>query len=149
MKRKFSLSRRMRESLSAHCDQLNSDDAVDPNEFFKPRYSNAKTNKKAIQLCQQVSCCLGLMLGDCDDPIVQSLMVIDVVPAPDSSRLLVFLAMDESLVEMDLEEVLSRANLQLPRLRSEVARGIHRKRTPMLTLQIVPQQHREEGGRHE
>ena len=105
MVRKKSLSRRVRESLSVHCGQLGADDGVDPNEFFKSSSSRTKSNKKSIQLCRQVSCCLSLVLGDCDDPIVQSLSVVEVIPAPNSSRLLVVLAVDELPLEMDRDRV--------------------------------------------
>ncbi len=149
MVRKKSLSRRVRESLSDHCGQLGADDGVDPNEFFKSSSSQSTCNKKAIQLCRQVRCCLSLVLGDCDDPIVQSLSVVDVILAPDSSRLLVVLAVDEPQLEMDRDQVLARVNLQLPRLRSEIARSIHRKRVPVLILQVVPRQSLTEGERNE
>ena len=149
MVRKKSLSRRVRESLSAHCGQLGADDGVDPNEFFKASSFQTKSNKKAIQLCHQVGCCLSLVMGDCDDPIVQSLSVVNVMPAPDSSRLLVVLEADDAPQAMDRDQVLVRVNLQLPRLRSEVARWIHRKRVPNLIVQVVPRQTLMEGESNE
>ena len=137
MVRKNSMSRRTRQSLMAHCGQLGFDDCIDPKEYFQPKTTTSKENKKARQLCRQVDCCLSLVLGDCDDPAVQSMSLVDVSPAPDSSRLLVTLSANTLLSAFDVKYLLARATLQLPRLRCEVARAIHRKRVPVLTLQVV------------
>ena len=140
MVRKQPLSRRMRESLLTHCDQIGADDCVDPSQYFQPNRTQSKQNKKSLQLCRQVACCLNLVLGDCDDPIVQHMSVLSVAPAPDCSRLLVTLAVDRPMADgpLDHDHLLTRVTLQLPRLRHEIARAIHRKRVPNLALQLVP-----------
>ena len=136
MVRKKLLSRRVRESLTAHCGHIGVDDCIDPSEYFQSSRSQSKENKKSLQLCRQVACCLNLVLGDCDDPVMQLMSVIDVIPAPDSSRLLVTLAADCQPIDFDHDHVLARATLQLPRLRNEIAQAIHRKRVPNLTLRL-------------
>ena len=145
MVRKKPLSRRVRELLLAHCGHIGVDDCIDPHDYFRSRRPQSKENKKTLQLCRQVACCLNLVLGDCDDPIVQLMSVVDVIPAPDSSRVLVTLAVDCQSVDFDRDHALARATRQLPRLRNEIARSIHRKRVPNLTLQLDCMPIQEEG----
>ena len=50
-------------------------------------------NRKALQLCAQVAQTLGVVLaGECGEDLLRELFVTSVVPAPDSSRLLVMIA---------------------------------------------------------
>ena len=131
-------SRVTRESLEAHCGQLGVDDCVDPHDYFRTDRRSSKENRKSLRLCRQVFHCLSMVLADCDDAMMQSLSVADVIPAPDSSRLLVLLDMDRQVTDVTSEQLLARAVAQVPRLRSEIASSIHRKRVPTLALQIVP-----------
>lgn len=78
------------------------------------------------------------VLADCGDPLLQSLTVLEVEPAPDASRLLVTLASDESSSPHAgferLHEHLARAS---GHLRSEVASAITRKRAPVLVYRLA------------
>jgi len=78
------------------CGELHDDDGIDPRTYFKSK-RNRKENRKTKQLCQQVARTLNLCINDCDDPFVQSMFLVGVVPAPDSSCLLIH-------VECDIED---------------------------------------------
>ncbi|MFK7767483.1 MAG: ribosome-binding factor A [Mariniblastus sp.] len=129
-------SKKRREELLAYCGQLQEDDCVDPREYFKPDPKLAKADKKAKQLCRQVAQTLDLVLGDCDDELMQSLSVGSVQPAPDSSRMLVTVIADVPQGEFDRVQIQLQLKEQTGRLRAEVGRSISRKRVPNLTFSI-------------
>lgn len=130
--------KRTREQLRAHCQELHEDDGVDPREYFRKDNDRRKENRKARQLCRQVTETLELVLsGDCRDEILQSLHVVSVAPAPDSSRLLVVVASDLPAEQFDPADILTRLGRQTARLRTEVAAAIARKRVPMLVFQVT------------
>ena len=138
MKFRKQMSRRTRESLHDLCGQLGPDDCIDPNEFFKPSRRRQKVDKKAQQLCRQVAQALDLTLSDCDDDRLLLLFVVDVVPAPDCSRLMVNVGADMALADFDHQDLIGRLESQTARLRSEIARAICRKRVPNLVFNLVP-----------
>jgi ribosome-binding factor A len=85
-----------------------------------------------------VSATLDLVLsGDCRDERLHSLHVISVVPAPNSSRLLVTVCADLPAEEFDRQEILDLLERQTGRLRSKVAASINRKRVPSLAFHVV------------
>jgi ribosome-binding factor A len=97
-----------------------------------------KESRKAKQLCRQVAQTLDLVLsGDCRDELLQSLHVISVVPAPNSSRLLVTVSADLPVEEFDRQEILESLERQTGRLRAEVAASISRKRVPSLVFHVI------------
>lgn len=127
-----------RERLLAHCDQLHDDDGVDPRNYVKRSSRGSTENRKAKQLCRQVAEVLDLVLsGACRDEELQCLRVEHVVPAPDSSRLLVTVFADAPREEFDREATMRLLQEQTGRLRSEVAASINRKRTPMLIFNVL------------
>ena len=80
-----------------------------------------------------------MVLGD-GDPMLEGLSVVDVVPAPDSRRLLVILSLDSSLDKItgsEVEGIMQHLQSQTPRLRSEIARTISRRKTPNLVFEIA------------
>lgn len=108
---------------------------------FLARHTTVRDNKegrKAKQLCRQVAETLDLVLsGDCSDERLQALHVMAVVPAPNTSRLLVTVAADlpaDAFDRRQIEELLDR---QADRLRTEVAASIHRKRAPALAFRVM------------
>lgn len=102
------------------------------------RFCNHKENRKAKQLSRQVLETLDLVLsGDCRDELLQSLHVVSVVPAPNSSRLLVTVFADLPSELFDQQEILERVDDQMGRLRAEVAASINRKRVPSLVFHIL------------
>lgn len=126
----------LRDERLKFCGELNEDDGVDPRTYFKPSRRQAKENKKAKQLCRQVQQTLNYVLTDCDDEQIQWLFVTQVVPAPDSSCVLVLIEYGGRPEEFNRIDLLSRLADQTGRLRLEVGRSIHRKRVPNLTFSV-------------
>ena len=139
----------MRERLLEMCGQLHEDDCVDPKEYFKPSRSLDAANKKAKQLCRQAMETLELVLSDCDDELMQSLIVVGVDPAPDSSRLLITIGVDIAPDAFDQGFILSVLTEQTPRLRAELARSISRKRVPNLSYRDFSRAQLEQTNQHD
>ncbi len=131
-------SRRKRRSLPQDlCGQIGPDDAVDPRKFFDRR-SPGRSNRKTMQLCRQVSHTLSYVLsGECDDDALRSLYVESVDPAPDSSRLLVTVALLDNDDTTPTEVILNKLAAVSGKLRSEVASSINRRKTPELVFNVV------------
>lgn len=83
----------------------------------------------------QVREALSLAFADIEDEAILELFVLEVMPAPDSSRLAVQV---EAPPGTDLEAAHERLTRYLGRLRSEVASAIHRKKTPSLVFVVIP-----------
>jgi hypothetical protein len=94
-------------------------------------------DRKALQLCSQVRYALEYAIGSVLDGD-HGVTVLDVVPAPNTSHMLVLvqcfdiLSFDESL---KLAAELT-ANVNV--LRAAVSEAIHRRKTPGLSFQVVP-----------
>jgi ribosome-binding factor A len=94
--------------------------------------SGRQGERKARQFCRQVQRALNLALADRNaDDGVNDLFVDDVSPAPDCGHLLVHVVIP---VDRPVTEVLSALRRDAPRLRSEVAMAITRKRAPELSF---------------
>jgi ribosome-binding factor A len=132
------VDRRKREQMLAHCDDIQADDGIDPREFFKSTPTRGKTGRKVMQLCRQVAETLEQVLsGELGDDELRCLRVMSVVPAPDSSRMLVTLHADCAIDQFDrprLEEKLASCT---GRLRAAVSAAITRRKTPSLTMVVV------------
>ena len=131
------ISNNQRKRLREHCGQIQDDDCVDPKEYCKPDRRTDKANKKARQLCRQAAQTLDFVLADCDDESMETLLVVSVQPAPDSSRLLVTIGADVPADQVDLNHIRLRIQVQKPRLRAELARSISRKRVPDLIFNVL------------
>lgn len=99
------------------CSELGPDDGLDPR--LRGRTRDQNNNIRDLRLCGEVARILSLELGD--------VLVERVEPAPDASRLRVWIHTD------DLDAVLR----QQSRLRAAVAGGIRRKRAPDLIFTVV------------
>ena len=92
--------------------------------------SGRQAQRKTQQFCRQVQRALNLALGDRNvDDGITDLFVEDVSPAPDCGHLLVHVLIPAGLPVADVMIALGR---EAPRLRSEVASAITRKRAPEL-----------------
>jgi ribosome-binding factor A len=121
-----------------HCGEIQDEDGVDPREFFQTNRTHKKENRKAKQLCRQVAETLDQLLsGEMGDDILRGLRVIDVVPAPDASRLLVTLFADCDPTDFDQNRIELRLADCKGRLRCGIASAITRRKTPTLTFNIV------------
>jgi ribosome-binding factor A len=89
------------------------------------RSSDRHAQRKASQFCRQVQRALNLALVDA------GLFVEEVVPAPDCGHLLVHVFIPAGRPVADAIDELRR---DAPRLRSEVAMSITRKRAPELSF---------------
>jgi ribosome-binding factor A len=130
--------KRTREQMLAHCGEIRDEDGIGPREFFQTNRTNKKENRKAKQLCRQVAETLDQLLsGEVGDDILRGLRVMDVVPAPDASRLLVTLFADCDPTDFDRDQVELRLANFKGRLRCEIAGAITRRKTPTLAFNIV------------
>jgi ribosome-binding factor A len=105
--------------------------------------SGRQAERKARQFCRQVQRALNLALADrhADDGI-SDLFIEHVSPAPDCGHLLVHVVIP---TDRSVTEALSALRRDAPRLRSEVAAAITRKRAPELSfVPAFP-----DGGEHE
>lgn len=92
--------------------------------------------RKLRQLCKQVERVLSLALGDHPDQLLLDLMVEQVLPWPNASRLLVMVRPSISGTEIERGEILERLEAAKGELRAIVAETINRKRTPELCFEI-------------
>jgi ribosome-binding factor A len=132
LRRVFMASRRFsRKPPSGLCAEWTADDGIDTR--FLPSRERKVSNRKALQLCRQVERALSVAL---EGELLRDLTVAAVVPAPDSSRLLVTLVFggDEAVATADVLAALHRRESSL---RAAVAAAIHRKKTPELTFQVT------------
>jgi ribosome-binding factor A len=125
-----------RKDLLAACDCIGPEDGIDPR--LDRRAGPAKVaNRKALQLCGQVSRTLALVLsGESGDDVLRDLLVESVVPFPTSARLLVTVcrtAVEPSVTEADVLWRLERAR---GRLRCEIAAAVHRRKIPDVLFRV-------------
>ena len=94
-------------------------------------------DRKALQLCSQVKYALeyavnSVLSGE------YGVTVMDVVPAPNTSHLLVFVQAFEELSFEESSLLISILSSHVAALRSAVSESIHRRKTPGLSFQLVP-----------
>ncbi len=99
-----------------------------------------KPDYKTAALCKQVRRIVGMVLtGECGDPLLQSLIVDEVFPAPHATRLLVCVLLPTPVEDgPTVIDVLQRLAHVEGLLRARVGEGIVRKRTPELTFEVIP-----------
>lgn len=132
MKRK-KISRRVIRSCA---DDIGPEDGIDPKLFFRTR-SEKKINRKTLQLCGEVSRTLHQVLAwELGDELLSQVRVESVLPAPDSSRLLVMVSLPATGAT-DPGQVLRRLHEVTGRLRAEIAAAVKRRRVPELAFQVA------------
>src|SRR5262249_22123031 len=137
----------MRKEMLSACNDLGPDDGVDPRTQGRPSWDTGRgrvPNRKALQLCGQVARTLAGVFGECSDAVLRELLIESVVPAPNSSRLLVTVSLPGHVLGTTAAspaDQARRASEHLERahglLRGEVAPAIHRRRTPDLLFRVV------------
>jgi ribosome-binding factor A len=127
-----------RKDLLSSCSEIGPDDNVDPRTFFEDRCEK-KTNRKAIQLCGEVAKTLSFALAwEMRDDRLSLLQVDSVVPAPDSTRLLVTVSLAPSAGgDVQSEEIQDGLRRATGKLRALVAAAIHRRRVPDLAFHLA------------
>lgn len=116
-------------SKTPPCDELGPGDGLDPR--LDP-IERKPGNRKALQLCAQVANALNMALADCSDDCLREAFVESVVPAPDSSHMLVKI---RTALDKELINALQKAS---GRMRNEIAGAIHRKKVPQLRFDVNP-----------
>jgi len=108
-------------------------DSSSSSGFFESHGIKRRDHKTA-QLCRQVFRAVSLALGECADDVLRELVVHDVEPAPDASRLLVRVGFSAAVAAdvTGVADVLGRLGQASGFLRREVATAITRKRAPEL-----------------
>ena len=102
------------------------------------RSNNRQTERKTQQFCRQVQRALNLALADTSvADIGCDLFVDEVSPGPDCGHLLVHIVVQDGY---SVADALSALRRESPRLRSEVAMTITRKRAPELAFVPVSMQ---------
>ena len=97
-----------------------------------------KPDYKTQALCKQVRRALAMALaGECADPVLQGLLVEDVMPAPNASRLLVRVIARSVQGQPSVIEILQRLENVHGMLRATIAESIARKRTPEITFSVL------------
>jgi ribosome-binding factor A len=98
----------------------------------------ASPDRKTMQLCRQVERVLSQVLGgEIDDEILLSVNVVSVTPAPDAGQLCVTVAPWAAGETVDSKDIQARLHFHAPKLRSEVAAAISRRKAPMLVYRVI------------
>ena len=92
-----------------------------------------KRHHKNLQVCRQVFDALTYALADLADPLIDELVLAEVVPAPDAARVQVTLLCP---AELDREAAVTRLYVFARELREEVAAELCRRRVPELVFRI-------------
>lgn len=131
-----------RPQILDYCQEHGPEDGVDPRETQRLKMRRAvgrsQANRKALQLCRQVERTVALVLSsELNDDRLRDLLVLAVVPAPQSNHLLITL---QAPVTLTPDELLSLDAVLLnhkSQIRSAIATDINRRKTPDVTLRIV------------
>ncbi|MEM9418164.1 MAG: hypothetical protein AAGA25_03785 [Planctomycetota bacterium] len=130
------------------CADFEFEEELNPNDtqgLHRKRRRSEKKRKdewRNRRLCGQVRRAVQMGLADCGDPDLQNLIVLDVEPTDRNSCLCVVLVQPATNAPEDSSQsvaLLPRLHAVTPRLRSEVARSIHRKKTPQLIYRLQNQ----------
>jgi ribosome-binding factor A len=133
----MSLKKPSRKVLRSLCAEVHPDDGIDPRERSRGGAPPKKTRRKARQLGRQVAETLDVVLAAQGDDLLRGLRVVSVVPAPDSTRLLVTVTPLPSAEPLDPARILLQLERASGQLRCEVAAAITRRRAPTLTYRLA------------
>jgi ribosome-binding factor A len=126
-----------RAELAASCSDPSPEDGIDP-RLQRRAQDSRPPKRKALQLCAQVARTLAAVLaGESGDDLLRDLVVMSVVPAPSSARLLVTVALADSANAETIRSVAERLEHARGRLRTEVAAAVRRRRAPDLVFRLV------------
>lgn len=119
-----------------YCQSIHGDDGVDPRRYFHSS-SLSERSPKDLQLCGHVAKLLNEVLVGWDNPILASLFVVAVVPAPTLSRLEVVLDATHVPPSMTSAAIYTQLSRDYRSLRMAVGEGINRKYVPELTFRLA------------
>lgn len=93
-------------------------------------------DRKSAQVCSLAQQAIELALSSCENPLLLSLRVESVLPAPSVARLLVVLKHDAA--DLRVDAVLQALDSMHGAFRRELALELNRKRVPELSFTVVP-----------
>ena len=96
-----------------------------------------KIDRKAVQLCSQIRYTLEYAINSALKG-EYGLTVLEVIPAPNTSHLLVFVQSFDFLTFEQCKLLESELKSQTAALRIAISESIHRKKTPSLSFQLIP-----------
>ena len=129
----------MRFANTRHASEGGFEPSVPAKHRSLRRKSAAPAQWKAQQLCAQVRQVLEMSLAEFgNDPLLESVFLVSVEPAPNASRLCVTVTADSEEGPVDVPAILDALCELRPMLRREISEEINRKKTPMLVFQFVP-----------
>jgi ribosome-binding factor A len=92
--------------------------------------------RKTLQLCEQVKRAVHEILADCADDVVRNLMVVSVVPAPNTGRLKIAVAVPLTADATDRATVETHLQRASGFIRTQVAAAISRRNVPELVWTV-------------
>ena len=114
-----------------------SDADADADRFFGEVDRPRRANWKLRQLCKQVERAASVALAEkCTSEALVGAAVVDVVPAPDASRLMVVVMLPADRDVAQVQEAMAALVRSTSGFRLEVARAIHRKRVPEVVFEV-------------
>ncbi len=129
------LHKKTMEQMRLLVAELDPDDGLHPRQRRREERRRDRSSARQRRLCGQVARAITIALPTAADPQLRSLLVVEVVPAPDLRRLEVRLA---APLDQPVDGLVARLGAARSWLREEVAHAIHRKRAPELRLVLVP-----------
>jgi len=121
------------------CESMGPEDGIDARDLFRGT-SRKKCHHKAHQLCKQVMETINYLLaGDLGDPRLQSVLVDEVTPAPDATRLLITVRQCIPDPDFGPADILVALKGAAGLIRCEVAGVVARKKVPELVFQVLPE----------
>jgi ribosome-binding factor A len=100
------------------------------------KHPSSQAGRKALQLCGQVENALHGILSGCADEVLQNVLVVSVVPAPNTGRLLITVAVSTTADVIDPTIILQHLNRANSYLRQQVATQINRRKVPELVFAV-------------
>ncbi len=76
-------------------------------------------------------------MGECNDELLQCMMVEKVEPAPDDKHLRATLSVMDPNQDLDKAEVMARHEAARPILMAEIARAISRRKVPEIQFEVI------------
>lgn len=101
---------------------------------FRSNHGEGRSGNKVQQVCALTERALSLAMAASADPLLQSLQVTRVIPAPSVARLLVVVQPVVDLPVADASRILDVLDAHRGYLRSELASELNRKKTPDLSF---------------
>ena len=126
---------RKRYTISSLCAELTSEDGIDPRKICR-KPVDRKNDRKTYQVCKQAERTLNLLTatGELGEPLLREIAISAVIPAPDSTHLLVVVEPATTDITLDEQAVIAALNRVKGPLRAALASVINRKRTPQLSF---------------